>query len=140
MVRTFRLLNLRRLRRQPVRVLMTVLAVAAGVSLTVSVLVVTSSLERSLRRFGAAVSGPADLRIVGATSRAGVTPDLRARVAATPGVAAAVPIVQAVTVTESTPPHRPAAVWTLALGVDCRVEALLGPLGCDPAAIAAASD
>jgi putative ABC transport system permease protein len=145
-IRAVRLLNLRRLRRQPVRALITVVAVAAGTSLAVSVVIVIGSVDGSLRDFGRRVSGPAALRIVGATTTAGVDEGLLPTVERTPGVAAAVPMVQAVTWADPldlTNPHsalgrRHESRLVLALGVDCRVEQLVGKLGCDPAALVGA--
>lgn len=132
MIRTVRLLNLRRMRRQPMRVVITIVAVAAGVSLAVSVAIVTTSIDRSLMDFGDSVKGPADLRVIGAISRGGLREDVLAKVEATDGVAAAVPMVQAVTIAD----RGPAPVggdpdhFVVALGVDCRVEAFVGRFGC----------
>ena len=44
---TFRLMHLRQLKRQPLRVALAVLAIAAGVTLTVAVLIARSSLDRT---------------------------------------------------------------------------------------------
>ena len=51
-----RLMHLRQLRRQPLRVVLAVLAIAAGVTLTVAVLVARSSLEQSFARYSTALS------------------------------------------------------------------------------------
>ena len=137
MIRAVRLLNLRRARRQPLRVAIAVVALAAGVALPVSILVLTSSITTSLEDFGRGLAGPTPLRVVGATSRGGLDESVVATVENTPGVAAAVPLVQAVTLVEP-PDAEPHTI--VALGVDCRVERLLGPIGCDPAALASAPD
>ena len=140
MIRSIRLLNLRRMRRQPMRVVITVIAVAAGVSLAVSVAVVTTSIDRSLETFGSAISGPADLRVIGATSRAGLREDVLAKVEATEGVASAVPMVQAATIADRAPGPLSSAPenFVAALGVDCRVEAFVGRFGCSQEAFTAA--
>ena len=139
MIRSVRLLNLRRMRRQPMRVLITVIAIAAGVSLAVSVAIVTTSISRSLENFGGAISGPADLRVIGATSRAGLREDVLAKVEATEGVASAVPMVQAVTIAdrEPSPLSSDPENFVAALGVDCRVEAFVGRFGCSQEAFTA---
>lgn len=137
MIRAAQLLNLRRLRRQPVRALITIAAVAAGVSLAVSILIVMNSLTTAFEGLGRQLAGPAPLRVVGATVRGGIHDSVIEKVARTPGVAAAIPVVQAVVLADdSRGGQRP----ILAFGVDCRVEELLGPLGCDQASLAAATD
>ena len=137
MIRAARLLNLRRLRRQPLRALITVAAVAAGVSLAVSIVIVSTSLTAAFEGLGRELAGPAPLRVVGATVRGGLDQSVLPKVEGTPGVAAAVPVVQAVVLAEdSRGGQRP----VIAFGVDCRVEALLGPLGCDQAALDAAAE
>jgi len=137
MIRTVRLLNLRRLRRQPLRALLAVAAMAAGVTLAVTVLVVRDSVTTSFTRLGRSLAGPAPLRVVGPLSRGGLDERVVPRVEGVDGVAAAVPVVQAVTYAEQ-PGGSKALV--LALGVDCRVEELLGPFGCSAATVAGAPE
>jgi putative ABC transport system permease protein len=151
-IRLLRLLNLRRLRRQPLRAALGTVAVAAGVSLAVSVVVTTASVSRSFADFGHLVAGPAPLRIVGATSRGGLDERMLATVQRTPGVAAAVPMVQAVTLADPGPgapggcapgpDSRAGCTATvtgrtgssvqpvLAVGIDCRAQALVPSLPC----------
>ena len=125
MIRAIRLLNLRRLRRQPLRAALAVIAVGAGVSLAVSVVVLTASINRSFAESGRRLAGPAPLRVVGALSRGGIDEATIPRVARVPGVAAAAPVIQAVTYAER-PDGRSTTI--VALGVDCRAQALLvGP-------------
>lgn len=131
-----RLLNLRRLGRQPLRSGLAVVAVAAGVSLTVAVLVAAGSLTSGLSRFNRRLAGPAPLRVIGAPVRGGLAQGMVGQVAAVPGVAAAVPVVQAVTIARGPGLTQ----YVVALGVDCRVEALVGRFGCDSAALAAQPD
>ncbi|MHB8464523.1 MAG: FtsX-like permease family protein [Acidimicrobiales bacterium] len=137
MFRTTRLLNLRRLRRQPVRAIISVIAVAAGVALAIAVLVLSTSTSASLRDFGRRLSGPTALRVVGATSRGGLDATVLATVEKTPGVAAAVPIVQAVTYIADASGN---ATTVVALGVDCHIQALIGSIGCDQAALTKTPD
>jgi len=138
-IRAARLLNVRRMRRQPFRVILAMLAVAAGISLTMAIFVVSASMSASFAKFGRSLAGPAPLRIVGATSHGGLDEHVLATVDRTPGVAAAVPVVQAVTFghTSATSTQD---VGVLALGVDCRIEAFVGSFGCDPQALASVSD
>jgi len=137
MLRNFRLLNLRRLRRQPLRAALAVLAVSAGVSLGVSVVVLSASTTRSLNDFARRLAGPAPLRVIGATSRGGLDESVLGLVERTPGVSAAIPVVQAVTYAEG---GRGQPTVVVAFGVDCRVQALIGPLGCSDQAVARATD
>src|SRR5207237_381290 len=57
----------------------------------------------------------------------------------TPGVAAAVPVVQAVTYGHTSPTSG-RNIGVVALGVDCRIEAFVGSFGCDPQSLASPSD
>ncbi|HEY3140820.1 MAG TPA: FtsX-like permease family protein [Acidimicrobiales bacterium] len=133
MARLLRLLALRPVRQRPLRALLAIIAVAAGTSMAVSVFIVRSSVNESVVQFGRELAGPTELRVVGATRRAGLEAEVADRVAATEGVAAAVPVVQAVTVAESPGPEPgddPVEKAVLVLGVDCRAEALVGSFGC----------
>src|SRR5207302_226502 len=77
------------------------------------------------------------LRVVGPLSRGGLDERVVPRVEGVEGVAAAVPAVQAVTYAEQ---PGGAKALVLALGLDCRVEARLGPFGCSSAAVAGAPE
>ena len=136
-MRTFHLLVLRRLVQVPLRTAMTVLAIAAGVALAVSISVLLSSIDRSLGDFGRGLAGPADLRITGATLRGGLPVSALDTAVAVAGVAQVVPMVQTVAPTQEAPGGD--AEPALVLGVDCRVELLVGTFGCDPAALATAA-
>jgi putative ABC transport system permease protein len=128
-------LNLRQLRRRPLRAVLAVISIAAGASLGVSVVVMTSSVSTTLHDFGRQLAGPAPLRIVGATSNGGIAGDVVSKVTDTPGVKTAVPLVQVVTYAgTATQPH---AETIVGLGVDCRIQAIVGRFGCSPAALKA---
>lgn len=116
---------------------MTSLAIAAGVALAVSIAVLISSIDRSLGEFGRGLAGPAELRITGATLRGGLPVAALDVAAKVDGVEHIVPMVQTVAPTQAAPGAdvQPALV----LGVDCSVERLLGPFGCDQAQLAAAT-
>jgi putative ABC transport system permease protein len=133
-IRAVRLLNLRRLRRQPLRAGITVVAVAAGVSLAVTIVVVMTSLNRSLEDFGRTVAGPTPLRVIGVTTRGGLDESVLPKVRAVRGVEAAVPVVQTVVLTQG----REANLPIVAFGVDCSIEAVLGSISCSPDAVATA--
>jgi putative ABC transport system permease protein len=137
-MRVFRLLGLRRLRRQPLRVGLAVVSVAGGVSLAVAISVTTASLDASVRDFGRALAGPAELRVVGATDRGALPPEVLVAVEAVDGVRAVVPLVQTVTrvdraTVDGSSAGEPEEV--VVLGVDCRATALLGDAPCDAAAL-----
>ncbi|HEX6419835.1 MAG TPA: FtsX-like permease family protein [Acidimicrobiales bacterium] len=147
-MRLARLLGVRRLRLRPLRAALAVLAVAAGGAMAVSVLVVRTSTASSVEAYGRALSGPADLRVVGPVRRGGLEPGVTRAVAGTEGVAAAVPVVQAVSLAApgGDGPGRTGGGTTregggggerpvTVLGVDCRAEALVGDLGCTPALV-----
>jgi putative ABC transport system permease protein len=139
MIRAARLLNLRRIKHQPVRAVLAVLAVAGGVALGTSLLVVQKSFTDSYAAFGRALGGPAPLRVVGATARGGLDEGVLGAVQRTPGVAVAVPVVQAITYADGAA-ARARDVTVLALGVDCRIEAFVGSFGCSQEAITGARD
>jgi len=136
MIGAARLLQFRRLRRQPLRAAIACVSVAAGVALAVSIVVVATSINRSYDEFGTGFAGRAALRVVGATP-AGLDEGLVSKVEGVSGVATAVPVVQAVTLERRDPGAR---VPALVLGVDCRAESIFGKLGCNPAALARARD
>ena len=100
--------------------------------MSVAILVLVASLDRSIAEALKDMSGPAPIRVVGPLTRGGVDPSVVDRVAATDGVSAAVPVVQAVAIAQQVggdPTH------IVALGVDCRIEALIGEFGCDDPAM-----
>lgn len=134
-VKVIRILALRRLRRQPLRAVIAAVSVAAGVSLAISLVIVVSSITTSVRDHGRALAGPAPLRVIGATSRGGLDQRVTDAVAKTDGVAAAIPMVQAITLVEDAQDHE---TPVLAFGIDCRVEAIVGSFGCSDDALAAA--
>lgn len=132
-----RWLHLRQLRRQPLRVVLAVVALAAGVSLVTGVIIEVASFKAATTRFGRATAGAAPVRVVGAMARGGIDEAVVDRVGATSGVAAAAPVIQAVAMAGR--PGRPEE-FVVALGVDCRMAAMVGVVGCDPSALAAAND
>jgi len=137
MIRTIRLLQLRRLRQHPLRAVIACVSIAAGSALAVSLVVVVTSVNRSYDDFGTKAAGRAAFRVVGATSAGGLDERVLTKVERVTGVAAAVPVVQAVTLARPNPgPPLP----TLVLGVDCRATAIFGDVPCDPEALARARD
>jgi putative ABC transport system permease protein len=144
-MRLFHLLAWRPLRRRPLRALLAIVAVAAGTAMAVSILLVRSSVATSVQEFGEELSGPTELRVVGAIRRGGLEAEVADRVARTDGVAAAIPVVQAVTSLDvaqqielddatATIYHR--NLDTLVVGVDCRAEVLVGSFGCTDETVA----
>lgn len=127
MIRAIRFLDLRRIVSLRLRSLIAVIAVAAGSSLALSVVIVRSSVTTSLQSFGRQLAGMAPLRVVGADTSGGLEQSLLAKVSATPGVRTAAPVVEVATVirTRSGRDRR-----VLALGLDCRAGALVGQPAC----------
>jgi putative ABC transport system permease protein len=127
-MRSIRFLNLRRLREQPVRSLLAVVAIAAGTTLLVAVLIDRASVNQSFDEFVTQRAGPAKLEVHGPGGPAGLDERVLPKVVAVPGVKAAVPMVQVVTVAE-TAAGRERLIP--AFGVDCSVQAIVGEFGCD---------
>jgi putative ABC transport system permease protein len=124
----FRVLHLRNVARQPLRSALAAVAVAAGVTITVSSGLLVTSLERSVVDVLRQLGGPAPLRVVGPADRVGLDEGVADVVAAVEGVDAVVPVLHAVTIVERPDGHE---ATIIAMGVDCRVEALVGAFGCD---------
>ena len=139
MLTAVRVLNLRWLRRHPLRTVLAVVAVVAGISLALSVVVVSQSVSASVVGFSRAVAGPAPLRVIGADTAGGIPQSQVERVAAVPGVAWAVPMVQTVTLVQQRPVVGSPRGQVVVLGVDCRVQALVGRFGCGPGVFSAGS-
>ncbi|HJQ41672.1 MAG TPA: ABC transporter permease [Jatrophihabitantaceae bacterium] len=132
-----RLMHLRQLRRQPLRVALAVLAIAAGVTLTVAVLVARSSLDKSFDAYNTAIGGDATLRVISRYDHGGIDTSTLEAVEHTEGVQAAVPLVLTVTQVNDRHGHD---VLVAVVGADCRAQTLFGSFGCDPNAVAAAKD
>ncbi|MDP1819986.1 MAG: FtsX-like permease family protein [Acidimicrobiales bacterium] len=138
-MRVIRLLSLRRLRLQPLRAVLAAVVVGAGASLVVSLVVLTTSLSQSVEEAGRSLAGPAPLRVIGPVPRGGVTPEAVSAIADTEGVESAVPLVQSITLVD--PGERGTGdgeeISVMILGADCRIEGLVGEIGCDQEAAAA---
>lgn len=127
MGRVIRLLNLRRLTSIRLRMVIAVVAVAAGSSLALSVVIVSESISHSIKQLSQEVATGANLRVVGATSTGGVNFAALHAAASTPGVAEAIPVVQAITVVRTKPRHHQTVV---VLGVTCGASALFPAPAC----------
>ena len=127
-MRAIRLLNLRRLRTQPLRVALAIVAIAAGSSLLVGVLIDRASVERSFAEFVDQRAGAARLEVHGPGGPAGLADDVLPKVQAVDGVATAVPIIQVVTIAETLAGEER---FVAGFGVDCSIEAIFGAFGCD---------
>lgn len=138
MTRAIRLLHLRRLRRQPLRSALALVAISAGISMTVAVAVARTSFHRSLASFRTDLTGAATLQVTGPIGRGGLDDRVVTRVAAVPGVRTAAPVIVAVTQVAATDGRD---LLVAAVGADCRSLALFdGAPTCDPTAIARARD
>lgn len=121
-----RLLFLRRLLEQPVRAVVAVVAVAAGVALSSGVFIGQASIDRALDGYADAISGVADLRVDGPVDQAGLPNSLLPALRAVPGVEAVAPTVVSTTRIEE-PGGEEQYVATI--GVDCAVLPLCAPGG-----------
>lgn len=129
--------HLRGLLERWTRTLLLVVAVGAGVSLVVGVTVAKTSLDASMSRFTQGVIGNAALRVEGPVDHGGLDQSVVAKVAATPGVQAAVPLVVSIVEATDSAGKR---LLVPALGVDCSVQALIGGFECNPEALRALGD
>src|SRR3954454_8642436 len=127
-LRVFLLLNLAPMARRKARALLAVIAISAGVALLSGVFTAERSTTASLQSVARTMTGPTPLRVSGPTSHGGLAEEVVTTIRAVPGVAAAVPVVQAITEVQS--PHGKSFV--LALGVDCSAQAIVGNFGCSP--------
>lgn len=109
-------------RRRRLRSLLAIVCIAAGTSMALSVLVVSSSVSRSLGQAERQLLGPAPLEVVGPTT-AGLPDSRLGMVAGTPGVRTAVPLVEAASVVHL---RSRANVPALVVGAGCAAVALVG--------------
>jgi putative ABC transport system permease protein len=132
-VQAIRLLFLRQIRRRPLRSLIAVVSVAAGVAMVLSLATLLGSLDRSVADQSRFLAGPAPLRVVGPVGRGGLDERVLRAVRATGGVELAVPAVQAITVLEHRGPGRGTELGreVAVLGTDCTAPALLVAAACD---------
>jgi putative ABC transport system permease protein len=137
MTSIFHLMHLRALKRQPLRAALAVIAIAAGVTLTIAVFVAQSSLTKSFEAYNSAVGGPATLRVSSRFDHGGIDASIIDAVSKVDGVQTAVPLVLAVTQIADGAGHDK---FIAAIGADCRAEALFGAMGCTNDAINAATD
>lgn len=131
-MRNLGLLNVKRLVEQPLRAVLAVVAIAAGTSLLVGVVIDRASVERSLGGFVDQRAGRAELEVHGPGGPAGLEESVLPKVRSVPGVEAAAPIVQVVTIVETEAGDER---YVAAFGVDCSIEAVLGEFGCDEATL-----
>ncbi|MEY2470091.1 MAG: putative transport system permease protein [Actinomycetota bacterium] len=129
--------HIRGLRQRWSRTLLAVIAVGAGSSMVVGVVIAKHSLDTSIAAFGDRLTGNATLRVQGAGDHGGLDASVLPRVRAVPGVAAAVPLV--VTITQVAD-SRGRESLIPALGVDCSAQALVGSFDCTPEMIGALGD
>ncbi|HUY86910.1 MAG TPA: FtsX-like permease family protein, partial [Acidimicrobiales bacterium] len=73
------------------------IAIAGGASLAVSVFATMSSISWSFDQYSKSLVGDAQLKVIGATARAGLDARIAPEVAAVRGVASAVPVIEAIT-------------------------------------------
>ena len=135
--RALRLLNARRLREQPVRTLLAIVAVGAGTALSVGVVIARDSVDRSSAGFSRALGGAATLRVESRVDHGALDASVLPVIRAVPGVQAAVPLVVAVTTATD---DRGEKVLLPAVGIDCSIQAALSGFACDPGQLASLGD
>ncbi len=121
--------HLRAMRTRWTRTVLLVLAVGAGVSLVIGVLIAKTSLDASLEEFRGQVVGDAALRIEGPGDHGNLDASVLPKVAATPGVKAAVPLVLSIIQAADSNGRE---LLVPALGVDCGIAALIDGFDCQP--------
>ncbi|MHB8289923.1 MAG: ABC transporter permease [Acidimicrobiales bacterium] len=109
------------------------LALGAGTSLALSVVIVIQSVSSSMGSFSVAVAGGAQLKVIGSTPQGGITRSIVSRIRSTRGVASATAVVQAVTLLQS-PHSKPIVV--VALGISCTPGTRASTEGCPALPIA----
>ncbi|MDP1795412.1 MAG: hypothetical protein Q8K63_14835 [Acidimicrobiales bacterium] len=119
------------------RTLLLVIAVGAGVSLVIGVLIAKTSLDASLDQFRGEVVGGASLRVEGAADHGNLDASVLPRVAATPGVKAAVPLVISIIQAVDSNGRE---ILVPALGIDCGISALIDGFDCQPEMLQALGD
>lgn len=126
-----RLLHLRRLRQQPLRTTIALVAVAAGVALLAGVMIASASITSSIAGFTSGLTGSATLRVSGAADHGGIDESTLANVVAVPGVDVAVPLVVARAIGVDSAGDEQ---YVTSIGVDCTIQAVVGDFACDDAA------
>lgn len=121
-----RIINLRAIRRHVLRAALAALSLGGGVAVVVAVLIETTSVQTAVDDVGYQIAGPAPLRVVGAATRGGITPEAVTTVRDTAGAATVVPVVRAVTLIRDGDTE----AFGLGLGVDCSAQWIVDPQVC----------
>src|SRR3954466_6465330 len=95
-LRVFVLLNLAPMARRKTRALLAVIAISAGVALLSGVFTAEHSTTASVDAVARTMAGPTPLRVMGPTSHGGLADSVVTTIRKVPGVAAVVPVVQAI--------------------------------------------
>lgn len=123
-----RIINFRAIRRHLLRAALAAFSLGGGVAVVVAVLVESSSVNKAVEDVGYQIAGPAPLRVIGASSRAGIGPAVITTARAVPGVSSVVPVVRGVTLIRSGGTE----MFGLGLGVDCSAQWIVDPKVCQP--------
>src|ERR1700748_655603 len=119
-------INLRAVRRHPLRALLAALSLGGGVAIVVAVMIETSSVSTAIDDVGYRIAGPAPLRIVGAATQGGIGAAVSRGARAVSRVSVLAPVVRAATQVRDG--GRDAVV--LALGIDCAARWMIDPKVC----------
>jgi putative ABC transport system permease protein len=123
-----RIINLRAVRRHPLRAILAAVSLGGGVAVVVAVMIETTSVRTAIDDVGYRIAGPAPLRIVGAATRGGVGPAAIDTARKVPGVSVIVPVIRAVTMVRDGDRE----TFVLALGIDCSAQWVIDPAVCQP--------
>jgi len=123
-----RIINLRAIRRHPVRAVLAAISLGGGVAIVVAVMIETTSVRTAIDDVGYRIAGPTPLRIVGEATLGGIGPAAIDTARKVPGVSVLVPVIRAATLVRDG--DRETTV--LALGIDCSAQWIIDPKVCQP--------
>src|ERR1700733_11562548 len=123
-----RIINLRAIRRHPVRAMLAAISLGGGVAIVVAVMIETTSVRTAIDDVGYRIAGPTPLRIVGEATRGGIQPAVIDTARKVPGVSVLVPVIRAATLVRDGDRE----IFVLALGIDCSARWLIDPKVCQP--------
>lgn len=121
-----RIVNLRAIRRHPVRALLAAVSLGGGVAIVVAVMIETTSVRTAIDDVGYRIAGPTPLRIVGAATLGGIDPAVIDTARKVPGVSVLVPVIRAATLIRDGDREN----TVLALGIDCSAQWIIDPKVC----------
>lgn len=123
-----RIINLRAIRRHPVRAVLAAFSLGGGVAIVVAVMIETTSVSTAIDDVGYRIAGPAPLRIAAAEVRGGIGPSVIDAARKVPGVSVLAPVIRAATLVRTGDRE----TFVLALGIDCSARWIIDAKVCQP--------